>query len=76
MKAVAGLVKEGFARQLVLGCDVWAKYMLRSFGGLGYEHLLRRIVPSLQQSYRVADHDVAAMLVDNPRRLLAIPRSR
>ena len=76
MKAVAGLVKEGFARQLVLGCDVWAKYMLRSFGGLGYEHLLRRIVPLLQQSYRVADHDVAAMLVDNPRRLLAIPRSR
>ena len=55
---MAGLVHDGFSQQIVLGCDVWAKYMLRSFGGLGYEHLLRRIVPSLQQNYGVADHDV------------------
>jgi phosphotriesterase-related protein len=76
MEAVASLVHEGFSEQLVLGCDVWAKYMLRSFGGLGYEHLLRRIMPSLQQSYGVADHDIETMLVHNPRRLLAIPCSQ
>jgi phosphotriesterase-related protein len=76
MEAVAGLVRDGFSQHLVLGCDVWAKYMLRSFGGLGYEHLLRRIIPSLQQNYGLADHDIEAMLVHNPRRLLAIPCSQ
>ena len=35
MEAVAGLVHDGFSQQIVLGCDVWAKYMLRSFGGWG-----------------------------------------
>ena len=37
----------GTAGGCVLGCSVWTKSQLRAFGGMGYDHLLRRIVPEL-----------------------------
>jgi phosphotriesterase-related protein len=57
------------AARCVLGCSVWTKTQLRAYGGCGYEHLLRNIVPSLQAG-GVSDTAVEAMLVSNPARLL------
>jgi phosphotriesterase-related protein len=51
---------------------VWTKTQLRSFGGMGYDHLLRRIVPELQRR-GVSAADVRTMLVENPARLLDRP---
>jgi phosphotriesterase-related protein len=48
---------------------VWTKSQLRAYGGMGYAHLLRRIVPELRRRGVGEDH-VRRMLVDNPARLL------
>ena len=48
---LAGLVAvldAGLVDRCVLGCSVWTKTQLRAFGGMGYDHLLRRIVPELR----------------------------
>ncbi len=66
------LLGEGLAAQLVLGNSVWTKSQLRAFGGMGYEHLLRRIVPALRKR-GAGDAQLDLMLVDNPRRLLDRP---
>jgi phosphotriesterase-related protein len=62
----------GLADRCVLGCSVWTKTQLRAYGGMGYDHLLRRIVPALR-SRGVTSSMLDAMLVDNPRRLLERP---
>jgi phosphotriesterase-related protein len=63
------LSQDGMAERCVLGCSVWTKTQLRAFGGCGYEHLLRNVVPALQAG-GVSDAAVEAMLVSNPARLL------
>ena len=60
----------------MLGCSVWTKSQLGAFGGMGYGHLLRRIVPELARR-GVGEDELTRMLVANPARLLdpgVIPR--
>ncbi len=70
------LVENGYRDRLVLGCDVWVKANLRTYGGMGYEHLLKRIVPTLKSRYGFDDQTIDGMLVHAPRRLLNRPEPR
>jgi phosphotriesterase-related protein len=45
---------------------------LRTYGGYGYDHILRDIVPALRRG-GVSDGDIQTILVDNPRRVLTVP---
>jgi phosphotriesterase-related protein len=69
--AVATLAAEGHLSQLLLGQDVWLKQGLKSYGGLGYDHLLTAVPVMLRQS-GLSDADIETMLVENPRRALAL----
>jgi phosphotriesterase-related protein len=70
MKALADLVNSGFERQLVVGHDVALKCQLKRFGGLGYDHIPRRIAPALNEHLGVSSSALDTILVENPRRLL------
>lgn len=70
---VREMLRAGFERQLILGCDVWVKADLRAYGGMGYEHLFRRVLPTLRDQYQVSDEAVDQIMVHTPRRLLARP---
>jgi phosphotriesterase-related protein len=48
---------------------VWTKSQLRAYGGMGYAHLLRRIVPELSRR-GAGEGERRRMLVENPARLL------
>lgn len=63
------LAEPGAAERCLLGCSVWTKSQLRAFGGMGYDHLLRRVVPDLHRR-GVGDDLLDRMLVANPARLL------
>lgn len=67
------LLSDGWKDQIVLGCDVWIKATLATYGGMGYEHLLARIAPALRAALGLDEATVRAMLVDTPRRLLDRP---
>ncbi len=73
MQYVRLLVDEGYAGQLVLGSDVWVKTCLRHYGGMGYDHVQKRIVPALERVYGVDRAALDKMLVETPRRLLDRP---
>ena len=64
------LIDEGHGDQLLLSHDVCLKTDLRSFGGPGYGHVPRAIVPMLG-AVGVTPQAVDRMLVDNPARALA-----
>jgi phosphotriesterase-related protein len=76
MEHLALLVETGHRDRLVLGCDVWVKANLRAYGGMGYEHLLKRIVPTLKSRHGFDDETIDAMLVHSPRRLLDRPAAQ
>lgn len=65
------LFSEGHGEQLVIGCDIWTQSHLLHNGGIGYEHLFRRIAPALER--RIGADAVRRVLVDTPRRLLDRP---
>jgi phosphotriesterase-related protein len=71
-RAVAALSADGHADQLLLSHDVCYKIQLQSYGGYGYAHLLRNILPRLRL-LDVPEDQIAQMTVHNPRRVLSIP---
>lgn len=73
LEFVARVVEAGYRDQLVLGCDVWVKAATARFGGMGYAHLMKRIVPALTGPIGLTAEDVEAMLVTTPRRILNRP---
>jgi len=64
-----GLLERRPAAAIVFGTSVWSKAQLRTFGGMGYGHLLGRIVPLLDRR-GVAPERLEEILVSHPRRLL------
>ena len=70
-RAIVELVEAGHGERIVLGQDIGVRTRLRRWGGWGYAHLLEHVVPLLR-SLGIADHDLDAMLVRTPARLLAV----
>jgi phosphotriesterase-related protein len=63
------LLAKGYADQVLLSHDVCLRSHLRSHGGGGYDFLLTDFLPRLRAS-GIADEQIRAITVDNPRRAL------
>lgn len=72
--AVATLIAEGHLDQVLLGQDVWLKNCYKHYGGLGYDHLFTGVKALLAQA-GVTDAQFQQILVDNPRKALALSAS-
>jgi phosphotriesterase-related protein len=71
IQVIKTLVEEGYERQILITNDICLKSMLHHYGGWGYDHILRYIVPMMaDEGLPTALADV--FLVENPRRLLDI----
>ena len=70
--ALLRLLDAGYEQRLLLSHDVCTKMQLRRYGGLGYDHILRSIVPRLRRR-GVDEATLRCLLVENPARLLAPP---
>jgi phosphotriesterase-related protein len=68
--ALKKLIDVGFVDNLLLSQDVYLKADLRTFGGYGYDHIQRTIIPMLNR-ISVSDAEINRMMVDNPARILA-----
>jgi phosphotriesterase-related protein len=63
------LIEAGFRDQLVVAQDICFKTMMVRYGGCGYAHILRRVVPGMR-ALGLSDADLDAILVRTPARLL------
>jgi phosphotriesterase-related protein len=70
--ALATLVDAGWENQLLVSTDICMKVLLSSFGGHGYGHVLDSVVPKMRRA-GIGESAIQAILVDTPRRLLALP---
>lgn len=65
----ARLIEAGYRDQIMAAQDVCLKTMLTRYGGTGYAHILRRVVPGMR-ALGLTEADIEAIVVANPRRLL------
>lgn len=63
------LIDAGFASQILISQDVCTKLHLLEYGGYGYAHILRSIVPRLQK-LGVDNALLDQIMIDNPANLL------
>lgn len=71
LAGVYAMLKEGYAKQIVLGTDLCAKPMARRFGGEGYGRLIDFAVPALKNFAGVSNYAIRQMTVENPAKILA-----
>jgi phosphotriesterase-related protein len=67
-RAVAELVRDGYADRLLLSHDIFIKTLLRRWGGFGYDHVLTSFVPRLED-HGVSRETALGLLTTNPRRV-------
>jgi phosphotriesterase-related protein len=69
LKLIRALIDGGHLDRVVISHDICYRTRLASFGGHGYGHIFRNVVPMMKKrGYSAAEID--AILVHNPRRLL------
>lgn len=70
IEALLPLLDGGWDRQILISQDVCTKMHLQRYGGFGYGHILRTVLPMLERR-GVTQETIRALLVDNPARVLA-----
>ena len=63
------LLALGYGDQILVSQDTCYKTQLKRYGGYGYAHILRNIVPALRHA-GVDDATLEGILVENPKQLL------
>lgn len=71
IEQVVELCRQGYDNQLVFSQDTCMKYLLVRYGGYGYAHLLKNIVPELK--FRgVSEKQLKNIFIENPKKILAL----
>ena len=63
------LIERGYLNQILISQDHCFKHCLASYGGYGYGHILRDIVPVLRVK-GMTEEQIYTLMVENPKRLL------
>lgn len=69
LKLIRALIARGHLERIVISHDICYRTRLRAFGGHGYGHIFENVVP-MMRSRSFSEIEIAALLVENPRRLL------
>jgi phosphotriesterase-related protein len=66
---IMGLIAAGYLNKILVSQDVATRERLTSYGGTGYAHILRDVLP-IMRTKGFTEEQIHALLVENPRRLL------
>jgi phosphotriesterase-related protein len=69
--AIVELCKVGYERQIMLSQDVCMKMQLKRYGGYGYSHAIRHIIPMLE-TRGVTRKQIRQIVISNPRRMFSM----
>ena len=71
LRLIRALIAAGHLERVVISHDICYRTRLASFGGHGYGHIFRNVVPMMKKR-GYSEAEIEAILVGNPRRLLTI----
>jgi phosphotriesterase-related protein len=70
VRTIVSLIDKGFIDNVLISQDVCSKIYIREYGGYGYDHILKTIVPMFKRR-GVTDDEIGHIMVENPRRAIA-----
>ncbi|MHB1459265.1 MAG: phosphotriesterase family protein [Armatimonadota bacterium] len=65
VRCIRQLVEMGYEGKILISNDICLKQMLHGYGGWGYDHILRNIVPMMLEE-GLSDSTIRRLLEDNP----------
>lgn len=71
LKLIRALLDRGHLERVVISHDICYRTRLASFGGHGYSHIYRNVLP-MMRARGFSDAEINAILIDNPKRLLTV----
>ncbi len=71
LRAIRRLFEAGLGERVAISHDICTRSRLRTYGGHGYAHLPRNVVP-LMRDRGFSTAEIETLLVDTPRRLLTL----
>jgi phosphotriesterase-related protein len=75
VQALAELVGAGYEKRLLISHDFCFKTDLVAYGGWGYAHILRDVVPMMLRR-GISRQSIQTIMVENPARLLDVEDRR
>ncbi len=63
------LIDEGYLNHILISQDICFKHCYVTYGGAGYAHILRDVVPWMRLG-GISDEQIHTMIVENPKRVL------
>lgn len=63
------LIERGFTNQILISNDVCLKSMMHSYGGWGYDHIGKNVVP-MMEDFGIGSKDINTIIRENPVRFL------
>jgi phosphotriesterase-related protein len=70
-RALVKMVEAGYLKQMLVAQDVCWKIHLKKYGGFGYDHIVKRVVPLLRRT-GLSQKQLDTIMVGNPRTALSI----
>jgi phosphotriesterase-related protein len=71
---IKDLIGEGHLSKIFISQDVATKERLISYGGTGYAHIIRDLVPVMKIK-GISEKEIKVLLVDNPKRVLTLAKT-
>ena len=69
LNEISQLIDDGYLKQILISQDVCNKGQLCTYGGWGYDHILRDVVPVMRLK-GFSEEVIHTILVENPKQLL------
>ena len=69
IEMISDLIDLGFSNKILIGHDICSKHRLKRFGGHGWDHILKRIIPRMKK-FGIKTRDIENILINNPREIL------
>ena len=71
IRFIKEMFARGFGSRILVSHDIDQKFRLMAWGGHGYGHILRNVVPAMKRR-GMSGEQIDALLIDNPRDALTI----
>jgi phosphotriesterase-related protein len=71
LRAIRRLFDAGLSDRVVASHDICTRSRLQSYGGHGYRHLVRNVIP-LMRERGFTEAEIGTLLIETPRGLLSI----
>lgn len=69
VERIKELIERGYVSQILITNDICLKSMLHAYGGWGYDHIPRHILP-MMEDYSISKQDIDTIIRENPLRFL------